>query len=84
MAKVKTYWDTIKNNETFYHGGSRGWEVHLRKYTHYMWDRKTGTEKKVEKLVVPSVDTTKLLLVVPIGVIVAVVLGVTENLVIPL
>ena len=50
MAKVKTYWDTIKNNETFYHGGSRGWEVHLRKYTHYVWDKKTGEDKKVEKL----------------------------------
>ncbi len=50
MAKVKTYWDTIKNNETFYHGGKRGWEVHLRKETHYMWDIKTGIEKKVEKM----------------------------------
>ena len=50
MAREKNYWDTIKNDETFYHGGARGWEVHLRKETHYMWDSKTGTEKKVTKL----------------------------------
>jgi hypothetical protein len=28
---MKTYWDEIKNEPTFYYGGDRGWEVHLRK-----------------------------------------------------
>ena len=33
MAKQKTYWDEIKNNETHYNAG--GWEIHLRKDTYY-------------------------------------------------
>ena len=51
MAKEKNYWDTIKNNETFYHGGKRGWEVHLRKETWTEYDHKTGTSKLVSRLV---------------------------------
>jgi hypothetical protein len=35
MAKVKTYWDEIKNNETHYSGGDRGWEVHLKYEKYY-------------------------------------------------
>ena len=35
MAKVKTYWNEIKNNETHYSGGDRGWEVHLRNEEYY-------------------------------------------------
>jgi hypothetical protein len=50
MAKEKNYWDTIKNNETFYHGGKRGWEVHLRKETWTEYNHKKGTEKKVTRL----------------------------------
>jgi hypothetical protein len=50
MAKEKNYWDTIKNNETFYHGGKRGWEVHLRKETWTEYDYKKGAEKKVTRL----------------------------------
>ncbi len=35
MAKVKTYWDEIKNNETHYYGGDHGWEICLRKEEYY-------------------------------------------------
>lgn len=35
MAKVKTYWDEIKNNETNYYGGDYGWEIRLRKEEYY-------------------------------------------------
>jgi hypothetical protein len=41
MAKVKTYWDTIKNEETFYSGGSQGWEVHLRYSDTHKYNHKT-------------------------------------------
>jgi hypothetical protein len=51
MAKVKTYWDTIKNNETFYHGGSRGWEVHLIRENWIEYNHKTNTNKPVSRLV---------------------------------
>ena len=51
MAKVKTYWDTIKNDETFYHGGSRGWEVHLTRENWIEYNHKTGTSKPVSRLV---------------------------------
>jgi hypothetical protein len=40
MAKVKTYWDVIKNNETYYYGGDMGWEVSLRKDSYYQKDTK--------------------------------------------
>lgn len=50
MAKVKTYWDTIKNEETHYYGGERGWEVHLRNQTHYQYNPRTGEYKEVTKL----------------------------------
>jgi 2-hydroxy-3-keto-5-methylthiopentenyl-1-phosphate phosphatase len=43
MAKVKTYWDEIKNNETNYYGGDRGWEVRLRRDSYY--DKKVVVEK---------------------------------------
>ena len=50
MAKVKTYWDEIKDQETFYYGGSQGWEVHLRRQPFYIFDPKTHESKEVEKL----------------------------------
>ena len=50
MAKVKTYWDTIKNEETFYSGGSQGWEVHLRRQPSYTYNHKTHESKEVETL----------------------------------
>jgi len=50
MAKVKTYWDEIKDQETFYYGGNRGWEIHLRWENTYTWDRKTGENKVGRRL----------------------------------
>ena len=50
MAKVKTYWDSIKDQETFYSGGSRGWEVHLRRLPYYRHNPKTHQYKEVETL----------------------------------
>ena len=46
MAKVKTYWDEIKNRETFYSGGDRGWEIHLKRddggKLYFCWPFSTG------------------------------------------
>jgi hypothetical protein len=50
MAKVKTYWDEIKDQETFYSGGSQGWEVHLRRQSSYRYNPKTHECKEVETL----------------------------------
>ena len=50
MAKVKTYWDEIKDQETFYYGGSQGWEVHLRRQPSYRCNPKTHECKEVETL----------------------------------
>jgi len=53
MAKVKTYWDEIKDQEVFYYGGNRGWEVHFRFIETREWDRKTG-DCKVKKSLQPQ------------------------------
>ena len=50
MKKVKTYWDEIKDQETFYYGGSQGWEVHLRRQPSYRCNPKTHECKEVETL----------------------------------
>jgi len=50
MTKAKTYWDTIKNQETFYSGGSKGWVVHLRRQTSYKYNHKTHEYREVETL----------------------------------
>ena len=50
MAKVKTYWDVIKNQETFYTGGSQGWEVHLRYTDVHKYNHKTHECKVVKAL----------------------------------
>lgn len=50
MAKVKTYWDEIKDEETHFYGGSMGWEVHLRWVENYQWDSKLGTSVKKRRL----------------------------------
>jgi hypothetical protein len=50
MAKVKTYWDTIKNEETFYSGGSQGWEVHLRYSDTHKYNHKTHEYKVAQTL----------------------------------
>ena len=50
MKKVKTYWDEIKDQETFYCGGSQGWEVHLNRQPSYRCNPKTHECKEVETL----------------------------------
>lgn len=50
MAKVKTYWDEIKDIEMFYYGGSQGWEVHLRYSDTYRYNPKTHESKKTQTL----------------------------------
>jgi len=50
MAMVKTYWDVIKNQETFYSGGSQGWEVHLRYSDTHKYNHKTHEYKVVQTL----------------------------------
>ena len=50
MAKVKTYWDEIKNDETHFSGGTQGWEVRLLWEDDWKYDRKTGEDVKVRKL----------------------------------
>ena len=42
MARAKTYWDEIKDDETHFYGGSMGWEVHLR-WVEY-WDYSRSNE----------------------------------------
>lgn len=51
MAKVKTYWDEIKNKETHYYGGDMGWEVHLRYQVHHSFNIKTNEWEESRKLV---------------------------------
>jgi hypothetical protein len=46
MAKVKSYWDEIKNDEFFLYGGNQGWEVHFRWTETSLFDRKTGEFKR--------------------------------------
>lgn len=53
MAKVKTYWDEIKNDEVFFYGGNQGWEVHVRWETYRDWNRKTG-ESVVRRRLTPQ------------------------------
>ena len=53
MAKVKTYWDEIKNEEFFLHGGNWGWEIHFRFETTQTYNRKTG-ERKTSKTLKPQ------------------------------
>jgi hypothetical protein len=50
MAKVKTYWDEIKNDEFFLYGGSQGWEVHFRRVKVGHWDKKSGEHKYKESI----------------------------------
>lgn len=50
MAKVKTYWDEIKDEETHFYGGSSGWEVHLRWVESYKWDSKKGVSVNKKRL----------------------------------
>lgn len=50
MAKIKNYWDIIKNEETHYYGGEQGWEVHLINQTHHQYNPRTGDCKEVTKL----------------------------------
>ena len=50
MTRVKTYWDEIKNDEVYFHGGSQGWEVKLGWVEYWKWDQKTGEQTKTKKL----------------------------------
>jgi len=53
MAKVKTYWDEIKNEEFFLYGGNQGWEVHFKFENVGYWDRNSG-EYKYKKSIQPQ------------------------------
>ncbi len=46
MAKNKTLWDTIKNDEFFLYGGKQGWEVHFRFEVVGSFNRATGEYKR--------------------------------------
>lgn len=48
MAKVKTYWDEIKGNETFYYGN--GWEIHMKWNEVYNYNVKKNATKKSKRL----------------------------------
>ena len=50
MAKVKTYWDEIKNLESHYYGGKQGFEVPLRWTATCRYDSKTGKNIKGRSL----------------------------------
>lgn len=50
MAKVKTYWDEIKNDECTFYGGSQGWEVKLIWTETRKYNPKTGA-RRVKQLV---------------------------------
>jgi hypothetical protein len=50
MAKVKTYWDEIKNEEFFLYGGNQGWEVHFRFVENWRYNPKTNESKKIRSL----------------------------------
>ena len=50
MAKVKTYWDEIKNEESYYYGGKQGFEVPLKWVETYHYDDKTHTSKRGKSL----------------------------------
>lgn len=50
MAKVKTYWDEIKNEESYYYGGKQGFEVPLRWTATCRYDSKTGKDIKGRSL----------------------------------
>lgn len=48
MARVKTYWDEIKDKETFYTGN--GWEIHMKQTEVYTFNNKTCTYKQSKRL----------------------------------
>jgi len=50
MAKVKTYWDEIKDQESHYYGGKQGFEVPLRWVETRRYDSKTRTTKRGKSL----------------------------------
>jgi hypothetical protein len=50
MAKVKTYWDEIKNEEFFLYGGNWGWEIHFRFVEDWRYNPETNESKKVRSL----------------------------------
>jgi hypothetical protein len=50
MAKVKTYWDEIKNDEFFLYGGNWGWEIHFEFVEDWRYNPKTGGRKEVRSL----------------------------------
>jgi hypothetical protein len=50
MKKVKTYWDEIKHEESFYYGGTQGWEIHLRWKETLTWNPKTHEYKEGKSL----------------------------------
>jgi len=50
MAKVKTYWDEIKNEESYYYGGKQGFEVPLKWVETRRYDSKTRTTKRGKSL----------------------------------
>ena len=50
MTKVKTYWDEIKNEESYYYGGTRGWEIPLRWVDVSKYDNKTHKTVKSRSL----------------------------------
>jgi hypothetical protein len=48
--KVKTYWDEIKNEHTYFTAGARGWEI---KYMDINITRVASNEKPTMKLIFP-------------------------------
>jgi hypothetical protein len=51
MAKVKTYWDEIKNDECTFYGGRQGWEVRMIWTENWKYNPKTGESILVKQLV---------------------------------
>ena len=56
MAKAKTYWDEIKNENRYYHAGKGGWECKYVNDTYCVWNNtlQTRKEKKIMRWVWPS------------------------------
>ena len=50
MAKVKTYWDEIKDDEVNFYGGSMGWEVRLMWVDRYQWNSNKRVSIKKRRL----------------------------------
>ena len=50
MAKVKTYWDEIKDDEVNFYGGSMGWEVRLMWVDCYQWNSNKRASIKKRRL----------------------------------